>query len=250
MLRMVGRRAVEQDPRPHPVVGRRKKALADAQGGGAVADRARPRQLGGGGGEGGERALEVGAVGGVGVRQVRHQGDLADLRQGVETKPRGAIRCRREAEPVHAAVELEEDLVRQRRLVRGQPVDLRLVVDGVPEIETRAGVEVAGIEAALEEQDRAAPAELAQQGRFLRIEQGEPVGALQAGVHVADAVAVGVGLDDRPDLGAAGGAASHREVGREGLRMDERFDRSRHRRILPATNRRRLPRGVTKTRVL
>ena len=44
-------------------------------------------------------------------------------------------------------------------LVRGQPVDLRLAVHRVPQVQARAQLEVARLEAALEQQHRAAPAQ-------------------------------------------------------------------------------------------
>jgi MFS family permease len=67
-----------------------------------------------------------------------------------------------------------------------------------------------------------------------QVEQREAVGALQAGVGALDAVAVGVRLDDGPDLGLGRGCASARQVVGQGLGMDQGFDGTRHRTILPA----------------
>ena len=215
---MVGRRAVEQDARPHPVVGRGREALARCAG---------SRRCCRSSASPGRSAVAASKAASdcstmprapSAIGEVRHQRDLADLRQRVEPQPRGAIGRRREAEPVHAAVHLEEDLVRLRRLVRRQPVDLRLVVDRVPEVQARAGLEVARLEAAFEQQDRAAPAERAQRFGFVQVEQREAVGGLAGRRRRCDAVAVGVGLDDRPDLGAAGArGARTAQVVREGL---------------------------------
>ena len=106
----------------------------------------------------------------------------------------------------------------------------------VPEMQARTTVEIARLEAALEQQGSGrASRELANPFGFVDIEQREAIGALQGGVDVADTVTVGVRLDDGPDLGACPPSSTgDREVGRESVEMDERFDRPRHGRILPA----------------
>ena len=120
-------------------------------------------------------------------------------------------------------------------LQRRQPVDLRRVVHHVPEVQARAGLEITRIEAALEQQDGPAPAELAQQLGLCHIEQCEPVGAAQAFPDLGDAVAIGIGLHDGPDLGARGGAARDLEVGGERFGMNPGNDGPRHGGILPKT---------------
>ncbi len=232
--RMVGRRAVEQDPRPHPRGAGGGQARAVAQRRRAVGDRAIAGQIARRGFERGERRRDASVVGGVGIGEVGHQRDLADLRQRVEAQPRRAQALGREAEPVHAAVHLQEDVLRPAGLERREQIDLGTAMDDVPEMQSGAGLEIAAIERAFEQQDRAAPAELAQQHSFGDVEQGEAVGALQRGIDIGDAVTVGVGLDDGPDLGAGSGRASDGEVGGEGVAMNQRFDRPRHGGILPA----------------
>jgi hypothetical protein len=107
----------------------------------------------------------------------------------------------------------------------------------VPQVQARAGLEVAPIEAAFEEEDRAAPAEAAQRLGLGDVEQREAVGTLQRGEGVGDAVAVGVGLDHGPDARARRGLARDLEIGGEGVAMNDRFDRPRHAGILPAVRR-------------
>ena len=119
-------------------------------------------------------------------------------------------------------------------LERGEAIDLAGLVNDVPQVQARARLEVAGVEAAFEQEDRAAPAEPAQQLGLGDVEQRETVGALQRREHVGDAVAVGVGLDHRPDARARRGVARDLEIGREGVAMNDRFDRPRHGGILPA----------------
>ena len=91
-------------------------------------------------------------------------------------------------------------------LVRGQPVDLLVAVHHVPQVQARAQLQVARLEAALEQQHRAAPAERAHALGLGQVEQREAVGAAQAVEDALDAVAVGVGLDHRPDPGVGRGA--------------------------------------------
>ena len=247
---MVGRRAVEQDAGTDPVARTAGQRGAVAQRRRAVAQRALARELGRRGCEDGQRRIERCPLRRIGIGQVRHQHDVLDLRQRVEPQPRGAIRVGGETEAVHAAVELEENALRPVGLVRGQPIDLRRMVDRVPELQARAGVEVAWREAAFEQQHRAAPAERANPFCLLDVEQGEAVGPLQCGVDIADTVAIRVRLDDSPHLRAGCGAPGGGQVGGEGIEVDERFDRPWHARILPAPAARSITVQGPKTRVL
>ena len=113
-------------------------------------------------------------------------------------------------------------------LVRGEHVDLRLVVHRVPQVQARAGFEIARLEAAFEQQHRAAPAEGANSLGFGQVEQRETVGALQTGVGALDAVAVGIGLDDGPDLRTRRRGAGALQVVRQRVGVDQGFDGARH----------------------
>jgi hypothetical protein len=159
---------------------------------------------------------------------VRHQRDLVDLRQGIQARPRGAEGVGAEAEPVHAAVQLQEHPLRGLGLVRCEPVDLLLAVHGVPQAQARAQLEVACFEAAFEQQHRTAPAEGADALGFIEVEQRKAVGAAQAVEGTFDAVAVGVGLDDGPHPCVGRVFAGQPQVVREGAGVDQRFDRAGH----------------------
>ena len=127
-------------------------------------------------------------------------------------------------------------MVRPVGLQRREQVDLRRAVHDMPEIQARTRFEIASVEAAFEQQDRAAPAELAHALGFGEVEKGEAVGATERGEDVGDAVSVGIGLDDGPDPRAGSRAPGDVEIGGQGVEVDERFDRPRHAPILPATS--------------
>ena len=63
-------------------------------------------------------------------------------------------------------------------------------------------------------------------------------------------MSVGIGLDDRPDPGAGSRATRDVEIGGQGIKVDERFDRPRHAPILPATSPLVVSRQRAKNRVL
>ena len=170
----------------------------------------------------------------VGIREMRHQRDLVDLRQRVQPHPGAAEGVGREAQPVHAAVHLQEHPVRLVRLVLGEPVDLLLAVHHVPQVQARAQLQVARLEHAFEQQDGAAPVERAQRRSLGQVEQGKTVGRAQRVEGPLDAVAVGVGLDHRPDSRVGRLRARAGQVVAQGIGMDQRFDRTGHRPILPA----------------
>jgi len=88
--------------------------------------------------------------------------------------------------------------------------------------------DVARIERPLEHQDGTAPAERAQRCSLGQIEQGETVGGAQRVECTLDAVAVGIGLDHRPDACIGGRGTRPRQVGGQRRGVDEGFDRARH----------------------
>ena len=232
VLGKVGRAAVAQDAAAHPV-GAHVGGGRMAQDGRAVAQRALARQVAGGLDKGLD--LMADAARAVGVGEVRHQRDLVDLGQRIQPRPGAAqVRCG-EAQAVHAAVHLQEDAVRLVRLVRGQPVDLLVAVHDMPEVQPRAQLEVARLEAAFQQQHRAAPAQVAHPLRLVEVEHRQAVGTEQARPDALDAVPVGVGLDDRPQPGVGCAPACAGQVAGEGVGMDEGFDRTGHdREIVPA----------------
>ena len=221
--RMIRRAAVDQDAGAHPVAAQR---VALAQRRRTVGQRALAGQVGGGALEQG--LLVRGATRSVGIREVRHVRHLLDLRQRVQSRPGRTVGVEPETESVHAGVQLQEHPMRLLRLVGGQPVDLLGAVHDVPQTEARAGLEVTRLEAALEQQHRAAPAERTDALRLVEVEQGKTVRPLQAGKGTLDAVAVGVGLDDGPDPRIRRLLAGTPQVVRECVRVDQGFDGTGH----------------------
>ena len=129
----VGRAAVEHDAGAYPVAAH-IAFIAVQQGGGAVADAALAGQVDGGGVK--DLQLMVHAMVHIGVAEVGHEGDFIDLSQCVQagicrTKTLG---CK--AQPVHAAVHLEEHAVADLGLVCGQPVNLLVAVHGMPQAQS------------------------------------------------------------------------------------------------------------------
>ena len=106
------------------------------------------------------------------------------------------------------------------RLVRRQPVDLFVAVHRVPQVQARAQFQVARLENAFEQQDGAAPVQRAQALRLGQVQQGKTVGAPQRAEHALDAVAVGIGLDHRPDPCVRRPHAGLVQVVFEGVGMD------------------------------
>jgi small-conductance mechanosensitive channel len=232
VLGKIRRAAVEQQAGAHPVAGQAAARRHVPQQRGTVAQRALAGQVARGLLE--RHHLVGDAARAVGVGEVRHQRDLVDLRQRVQPRP-GAAECGRcEAQPVHAAVHLEEHAVRLVRLVAGQPIDLLLAVHRVPQVQARAQLQVARLEHAFQQQDGPAPLQRAQALGFGQVEQRKTVGGAQRVEHAFDAVAVGVGLDHCPDPRIGGLRARPRQVVGQGIGMDQGFDRARHGAILPA----------------
>ena len=125
--------------------------------------------------------------------------------------------------------------MRRVRLVRREQVDLGLMVHRVPQVQARAELQVARLETAFEQQNRPTPAERAHPLGLGQVEQCKPIGSLQPWVNPLDAVAVSIRLHHRPDLGVGRGAVRTLQVVRQGIGVDQGFDRARHLRILPAT---------------
>ena len=140
-------------------------------------------------------------VGGIGVGEVRHQRDLVDLRQrsrrsharaiGARARSRaGSCRCsssgRRGAAGRSCAPPADRSAPRSGRRARGAGASRSR--DRAPSKQPSSS--------------RIGPRQPSSRNALGlgEVEQREAVGALQRGVDVGDAVAVGVGLDDRPDL--------------------------------------------------
>jgi hypothetical protein len=221
----IGRAAIQHDACAHPV-GAHARIGRVAQGGGTVAQAALAGQVFGGGVERGH--LVRNAARPVGIAEMGHERDLVHLRQRVQTRPGSAIALRREPQAVHARVQLEEHAVRHLRLVGRQHVDLLVAVHGMPQRQARAQLQVARLEHALQQQDGAAPAQVAHALGLCQVKQRKTIGGAQALKGPLDAVAVGVGLDYRPGFGIGHGLAHAREVVVQGIGVDGGVNRARH----------------------
>ena len=146
------------------------------------------------------------------VAEVRHQRHLLHLRQRIDPHPGGAVALRCETKSVHAGIHFQENPVRRVRLVRRQQIDLLFAVHRVPQIQSRAQLQVTRVECAFEQQHRAAPAQFAHPFGLAEVEQCEAVGRLQRFEHPLDPVPVGVGLDHRPDPGIGRCAFGPRQI--------------------------------------
>jgi hypothetical protein len=100
--------------------------------------------------------------------------------------------------------------------------------------QARAQLQVARIEAAFQQQDRSAPAQCADPLGLQQVQQRETVGTAQRVVHPLDPVAVGVGLDHRPDLRVRRRLLDAPQVVAQGVGMDGGKNGTRHERQLTA----------------
>ena len=188
-------RTVQHDARPHPVAAR----FGNVDQGGRVGQRPVTRQAEARLPEALQRGVRSTAD--VRVREVRHQRRAGHGRQRAQAcvcPPEGV---REEAQPVHPAVELEVDRNARGRPPRLEPAQLLLAVNRELESEGLCRVEVGGFEGAFEHQDRPLPAALPQPPRVVELDERQAVGAEEPAQRPRQPVAVGVGLDDRPDPG-------------------------------------------------
>jgi hypothetical protein len=123
---------------------------------------------------------------------------------------------------------MPEFIFRHLRLVGREHLDLLVAMHGVPQPEARTQLQVAGFEHAFQQQDGAAPAQCPHPLGLVQVQQGEAVGAAHSVVGARYAVAVGIGLDDGPDLGVRGRGAQARQVVAQGFEVDGGQDRAGH----------------------
>ena len=113
-------------------------------------------------------------------------------------------------------------------LVAGQHVDLLIAVHRVPEVEPRTQLKVAQFKNTFEQQDWAAPAQIAHALCFIQIQEGKAVGGAQALKGAFDAVPISVGLDDGPEPGVCDLSAAACQVVPQGGAMDGGKNRTWH----------------------
>ena len=99
---------------------------------------------------------------------------------------------------------------------------------GVPHIQARAQLQVARLEHAFQQQQRAAPAQGAQALGFGQVEQGKAIGCAQGVEHALDAMAVGIGLDHGPHARVLRRRTAARQVVPQRSGVDGGKNRARH----------------------
>ncbi len=164
----------------------------------------------------------------VGIGKMRHVDDGADAGNGAGMLPGRTVRGRREAQAAHARVDLQLDTHRPLQARQLQHAQLLLAMDGGGQSVLLDQRQVFRLEEALEQQDRPLPAQLAQPDGLVQIEQAEAVGLAQPLIGTLDAVAICVGLDDRPDARVRGVAANHLEIVGECGAVDDGLNGSWH----------------------
>ena len=118
--------------------------------------------------------------------------------------------------------------MRHLGLVRGQPVDLGIAVHGVPQAQARAQLQIARLEHALQQQDRAAPVQGAQALGLGDLQHGKAIGRTQALEGMLHPMAIGIRLGHAQQLGVRRGAAHLFQVVAQGLGVDGGENGARH----------------------
>ena len=109
-----------------------------------------------------------------------------------------------------------------------QHVNLGLVVHHMPQVEPRAPFQIALFKHTFEQQQRTAPTGFAQDLCFVQVQQGKTVSRAQGFVNPGQAMAIGIGFDDRPDPRITGGTAQARQIVLQGLGMNDSMEGTRH----------------------
>ncbi len=159
---------------------------------------------------------------------MHHQPQRGDGRRSREALGGAAHVLRRDAEPVHTRVDLEVHVERPRELRLLEDAHLVERMDDDAERVRRDRIELARVEEALEQQDRALVAALAQPQRGVQLDQRQPVGRRERRQDAVESVPVRVGLDDGEDFGARGAGPRAGEVGLQRCEVDVRNERSGH----------------------
>jgi hypothetical protein len=98
----------------------------------------------------------------------------------------------------------------------------------VPQVQTRAQLQVARLKNAFEQQNRTAPAQSTHPFSLGQVQQGETIGAAQTLKHPLDAMAIRIGLDHRPGLSIGCGLTGAGQIVAQGVGVDGGLDRTGH----------------------
>ena len=118
--------------------------------------------------------------------------------------------------------------MRHLGFVDGQHVDLLVAMHHMPQAQAGAEFQIALLEGSFQQQDGAAPAQVAHALGLGQVEQGKTVGGTQGIEHALNAVAVGIGFDHRPHTGIAGGGTGTRQVVAQGIQVNSGLNGTGH----------------------
>jgi hypothetical protein len=161
---------------------------------------------------------------------MRHQRDLrCDVGQRAQSLVRRPGLRRRQAEPVHAGVELQPHAQRARVSISFEPAQLRFVMhDGVEPQPAEFG-QVGGLVGAAQNHDAAGDAGGTQAQTVAERGDAECIRVAERARDSFQAVAVAVGLDDRHDLRAVRLLAQAGEIASQRAEVDCRERGAAHR---------------------
>ncbi|MNK73970.1 hypothetical protein D3C87_934730 [compost metagenome] len=214
-----GRAAVQHDAGPHPVAVEMVQQHA-----GRIAQAARQRRAYAGRARFktqhllGQRQARGRRF--IGIGEMRHQGDRADVRHGAQTRIRTRHGARRKAQAVHARIHLQVHVDGVRQTRRCQHGDLFLAMHAAVQAILRHDRQIASVEKTFEQQDGLGPAQFAQAHGVIDLDQRQAIGVGKAPHGPFQAVAIGICLDDGPHVGAAGTGTGARQIVLHGIEMN------------------------------
>ncbi|KFB70893.1 MAG: hypothetical protein AW09_003996 [Candidatus Accumulibacter phosphatis] len=130
---------------------------------------------------------------------------------------------------MHAAVELEVDRQGDRQGGVAQHLQLFEAMNDHAQPIRRTDFQIGRREETFEQENRLTDTGLAQDDRFIEVEQGETVGNLAERCRrTQQAMPVGIGLDHRPGPGRTGVPFRHQVVVTQRRQIDAGFNRARH----------------------
>ena len=157
----------------------------------------------------------------IGAGEVAEQVQLGHLGRTAQAREQLAHGRRREAQAVHAGVQLEPDIQRTRQLGGEQRFDLLRALHHQIEPQVRGHRQLVGGEAAFQQQDARLAMHGTDLGGLLQAGHGETVGLLmQRTDHLAHAMPVGIRLDHRERLAARCAALGNGIVVANGGQID------------------------------
>ena len=135
---------------------------------------------------------------------------------------------RTEAELVHSRIHLEVDVNWSLELGGGDKFALFVTMHGDCQAEVIGGLNVVVREHAFKEQDGLLPPELTNADCFVEVEQCNTIGPFKSRIDAFDSVSISVRLYDGPNARFFRFPLDDLKIVPYSIRMDIRFNRSRH----------------------